>query len=258
MSQDRVLPLEGVHNFRDYGGYAVPGGGRIKSGLLWRSAQHGGATDADLAAIDALNLRHVFDFRGTSEREANPCRRGPGFAAEVIFHEGETANLAPHIEAAGGTLDETAAFEAMRQIYHNLPNRKPLHLLMRRYFEALARGEGASLVHCVAGKDRTGMAVAMVHHALGVHPDDAMADFLLTNSAGNLDRRIAAGGEAIRARNPGITDETIRVLMGVDARYLEAARQALADTYGSTDAFLEQEIGVDDRMRAALREHLVE
>ena len=44
MSQDRVLPLEGVHNFRDYGGYAVGGGGRLRRGLLWRSGQHHDAT----------------------------------------------------------------------------------------------------------------------------------------------------------------------------------------------------------------------
>ena len=50
----RHLPLDGVHNFRDYGDYAVAGGGRVKPGLLWRSAQHRDATDADLARIAAL------------------------------------------------------------------------------------------------------------------------------------------------------------------------------------------------------------
>ncbi len=50
LDEDRVLRLEGVHNFRDYGGYATPGG-RLKSGLLFRSAQHHGATDADLVRI---------------------------------------------------------------------------------------------------------------------------------------------------------------------------------------------------------------
>ena len=56
MQAARVLPLSGVHNFRDYGGYAVEGGGRLRSGMLWRSAQHEAATDDDLAALDALDL----------------------------------------------------------------------------------------------------------------------------------------------------------------------------------------------------------
>lgn len=258
MKPDRILPLEGVHNFRDYGGYPAADGGRVRSGMLWRSGQHGGATDADLAAIDALGLRHVVDFRGESERSPSPCRRGSGFCAEVVFYDGETANLAPHLEAAEGSLDPAAAHRAMERIYRNLPVRKPVHWVMRRYFAALAGGEGASLVHCLAGKDRTGMAVALLHHALGVHPDDAMADFLLTNVAGNIEARIAAGGEAIRARRGAISDETIRVLMGVDERYLHAMRSALEEHYGSVGAFLESEIGVDAKMRDALRLQLVE
>ncbi len=258
MKSDRILPLEGVHNFRDYGGYSTVGGGRIKRSALWRSAQHGEATDADLEVIDALDLRRVIDFRGASERTANPCRRGAGFSGEVVFYEGETANLAPHLEAADGALNPAGAHRAMERIYHNLPHRKPVHWVMGRYFSVLAGGEGASLVHCLAGKDRTGMAVALLHHALGVHPDDAMADFLLTNVAGNIDARITAGGEAIRARHGPISDETIRVLMGVDERYLHAMRTALDEHFGSVDAFLEAEIGVDSAMRDALRLQLVE
>jgi protein tyrosine/serine phosphatase len=258
MSDDRILPLEGVHNFRDYGGYAVAGGGRIKRRALWRSGQHGTASDADLEAIDSLGLRHVIDFRGDSERLASPCRRGPAFGAEVVFYDGETANLAPHLEAADGVLDAAGAFRAMERIYRNLPQRKPLHWVMRRLFATLARGEGPSLVHCLAGKDRTGMAVALLHHALGVHPDDIMADFLLTNAAGNIDARIAAGGDAIRARHGGIAEDTIRVLMGVDERYLHAMQAALEEHYGSVDSFLERELGVDSAMRDALRLHLVE
>ena len=258
MDQDRILPLEGVHNFRDYGGYSTSSGGRLKRRRLWRSAQHGDATDSDLEAIDALELRRVVDFRGASEREANPCRRGPAFSAEVLFYEGETANLAPHLEAADGVLDPGGAHRAMERIYRNLPNRKPVHWVMRRYFAALAQEDGASLVHCLAGKDRTGMAVALLHHALGVHPDDAMADFMLTNVAGNIEARIAQGGDAIRARRGPISDETIRVLMGVDERYLQAMRDALVESYGSVDAFLEEELGVDADTRERLRLQLVD
>src|SRR5690606_33039251 len=107
------------------------------------------------------------------------------------------------------------AHQAMERIYRNLPNREPVLWVMRQYFATLARGPdeggGASLVHCLAGKDRTGMAVALLHHALGVHPDDAMEDFLLTNTAGNIEARVAAGGETIRAKYGAVDDETIRV-----------------------------------------------
>ena len=64
MQAERVLPLSGVHNFRDYGGYAVEGGGRLRNGMLWRSAQHEAATDEDLTAIDGLGLDTIIDLRG--------------------------------------------------------------------------------------------------------------------------------------------------------------------------------------------------
>lgn len=79
MIADRVLPLSGIHNFRDYGGYAVEDGGRLRQGLLWRSAHHEQATDADLGAVDALGLETVIDLRGDDEREMHPCRRSDNF-----------------------------------------------------------------------------------------------------------------------------------------------------------------------------------
>ncbi|MBA4081322.1 MAG: protein-tyrosine-phosphatase, partial [Erythrobacter sp.] len=66
---------QGIHNLRDYGGYAVAGGGRVREGVLLRSGQHMEASDADLALLDMLDIRTVIDLRGTSEREGFPCRR---------------------------------------------------------------------------------------------------------------------------------------------------------------------------------------
>ena len=192
MIENRVLPLEGVHNFRDYGGYAVVGGGRVKTGVLWRSGEHGGATADDLGRIDELGLTTVIDLRGNSERANNPCRRPDGFAAEVVFHDGETAGLALHVEAAEGVLTQADARRAMQRLYEGLPYRENLLPVLRRYFAVLAERDGPSVLHCLAGKDRTGFAAAMLHHTLGVSRDEIMADYLLTNVAGNIDRRTAS------------------------------------------------------------------
>ena len=256
-SPPRVLKLSGVHNFRDYGGYRA-GANRVKRGLLFRSGQHCDADERDLQEISALGLRHVIDMRGNSERAKYPCRRPQDFSGEIVFYDGETAALAPHVEAAEGALDAAAAHAKMEALYANLPFRAPLIAVMRQYFAALAEGQGASLVHCLAGKDRTGMAVALLHHTLGVHPDDAMEDFLLTNTAGNLDARVAAGAQTIRDKWGAIDDSTIRILMGVDARYLAAMRKAVESEHGSLDVFLRDVLGVDEAQRDALRLHLIE
>ncbi|RGP40255.1 Protein-tyrosine-phosphatase [Altererythrobacter insulae] len=258
MIRDRFIPTSEIHNLRDYGGYGVMGGGRVKTGVLFRSGHHAEAEAADLATISGLNLRHVIDLRGDSERERHTCRRPDDFDGEVIFFEGETAGLAPHLEAAQGNVDASSAHQAMVDLYGALPDRAGVNWVFKRYFDALSRGEGASLVHCAAGKDRTGIAVDLLHHILGVHPDDAMEDYLLTNHSPRNEERIAHGMSLMGDKYGGIDEATVRVLMGVDAEFLEAARKSVKERFGNTEAYLDQALDVDAAKREALIAALVD
>lgn len=258
MTDSRVLKLEGVHNFRDYGGYETADGARVKQGLLWRSAQHGDASDADLDAIQALGIAHVIDLRGPSERQAKPCRRHQGFSAQVWTYPEETAGLALHTEAADGVLSAAEARAAMMRLYEGIAFRDNLVPMLKVYFTLLERAEGPSLVHCVAGKDRTGFAVAMAQHVLGVPRDAIVEDYLLTQSAGNIEARIAAGGVQIRERHGNIDDETIRTLMGVEADYIDKALAAVEARHGTIDAYLAEVLEIDAARRDALRAHYLE
>ena len=270
----RVLPLEGVHNFRDFGDYAVVGGGRVRRGMLWRSGQHAGATDADLARIGALGLTAVFDLRSPVERSKYPCRRPEGFAGEVIYFDesqqvanaagGSEEQLAPHLAAALQSMhhlshvtDAAAARQGMLNTYRAFPTRRAQVAMMRRYFAGLARIDGPSLVNCLAGKDRTGIAVAFVQHALGVHHDDIIADYLLTETAGNSEARIEAGRQAIARVGGNLAPDTVAVVMGVDAEWLNASFAEVAQDHGRVDAYLAKVLGVDAGIRAALRDRLV-
>src|SRR3546814_15516288 len=123
MIAERVLPLAGIHNFRDYGGYAIEGGGWLRGGTLWRSAHHEAATDEYLGALDALGLETVIDLRGDDERELHPCRRSDNFSARVLFAGGVTAGLAPHLKAAGGTIDVAPARARLSATYPGMPYR---------------------------------------------------------------------------------------------------------------------------------------
>lgn len=264
LSSDRVLLLEGVHNFRDYGGYAVAGGGRLKRGLLWRSGQHHGATDSDLARIAALGLVSVFDLRSERERTSHPCRRPEGFAAAVHVADDPPAlpegHAAPHLAAAQvpRQRDAAATREAMRRNYERIAFRPELVAMIRRQLAELASGAGPSLVNCMAGKDRTGVAVAAVHLAAGVHRDDVIADYLLTNTAGDAEARIAAGMMTVAAMTGQLAPDALRVLMSVEAEWLEIAFAAMAERHGSIEGYLGEALGVDDALRERLRAALVE
>ena len=255
MDHDRIVPLSGINNLRDYGGYGVAGGGRVKRGVLWRSGQHVMASDADLETIGALGLATVIDLRGGSERAANPCRRPEGFAAAVIACEGDTAGLASHLDAGAGVMDEHGARSAMCALYAGMPWRENLVTVLRGYLRALADREGASLIHCYAGKDRTGFAVALAHHVLGVHPDDALADYLLTNVA-TQGRHIPGRPASDQQHYAGLSEGAMQALQGVHESYLAAAFAALRERHGSVDAYLGEVLGVDaalaERIRAAL------
>lgn len=258
MLAERVLPLSGVHNFRDYGGYAVEGGGRVREGILWRSAHHEAATDADLAAIDALGLETIVDLRGDDERALHPCRRPEGFSARVLFAEGNTAGLAPHLQAAQGAIDVETARARMIDTYASMPYRPVLVATLRLYLAALAEYDAPSLVHCVAGKDRTGFGVAIVHRLLGVHEDDLMQDYLLTNSAGKIEERIAQGGAHIRARyGREISDDAIRMLMSVNPAFLDAAMATVRRDHGDVASYAEAVLNLTPAMREAMVDRLI-
>jgi len=259
MDDTRILPLSGVHNFRDYGGYAVESGGRLRRGILWRSAHHEQASNDDLGIIDALRIDTVIDLRGDDERAAHPCRRSPDFAARVMFAPGITAGLAPHLAAAGTGITADVARERMILTYEGMPYRPVLVESLRLYLAALAEYDSPSLVHCVAGKDRTGFAVALVHRLLGVHEDDVMADYLLTNITGKIDERVAQGGEVIRARYGGdIKDDAIRTLMMVGPAYLDAAFAAIRARHGTLAQYAEDVLGMTPEMHEGMRDRLVE
>lgn len=254
----RILPFTSINNFRDYGGYAVAGGGRLREGLLFRSAQHMGASAEDLERLGKIGMVTVIDLRGDKERLVAPCPRPEGFSARIVMVNDETAGLAPHIEAARQVNDPDSAAAAMRAGYAEMPFRPKLVEVMSGYFQALAGEDGPSLIHCMAGKDRTGIAVALFHKAMGVHHDDMMADYMLTNQAGNIEQRIAAGAITVRkAFGAHLDDPSVRALMTVEPSYLESAFAEIAVRHGSTDAYLEEILGVTPAVRARLTASLI-
>lgn len=255
--QDRVLPLSGIHNFRDYGGYAARGG-TLRSGRLWRSGQHDGATPTDLAMVHDLGIGVVIDLRGDSERALHPCLRHGAFSGEVLFHPGETASVggrAVHEEMADRVQSAQDARHVMTQLYRRLPFRPVLVDTYRLYLQALAERDAVTLLHCLAGKDRTGFGVALVHALLGVHPDDMLDDYLLTNTAGNPLARLAS----LRAHmgGTGMRDDALQVLMAVEPGFLDASFTAIRERHGSVEAYAAEVLGADRQTIAAMERRLI-
>jgi protein tyrosine/serine phosphatase len=250
---DRIHRFDALDNFRDYGDYAA-GGRRLARGRLFRSAHQARVSDADLERLSGLGIGTIVDLRRPGERRDQPSKRPVGWAGQVLESDLGPDGEAPHItflKTADLTVDAGRRF--MTGVYRDLPF-EPAHLdLFARYFRALGDGEGAVLIHCAAGKDRTGTLAALTHHLLGVHRDDLIADYLLTNTAVDLDRlapKVARQLEAMTGR--AASHDAVVAFLGVEPVYLETAFDSITERHGSIDGYLEQALGVD----AALRDRI--
>ncbi len=254
----RHIPLQGVENFRDFGDYAA-GQGRLKKGVLFRAAHQAGATDEDLVAMAGLGIVTVVDLRRPNERQRDPSRRWDGFAAEVIDNDlGVTGEDPWHTFLRGSDLSVRSIRDYLVEYYRRAPF-KERHLdLFRRYFQALAAARGPVLIHCAAGKDRTGLLAALTHHVAGVGDDDVIDDYLLTNNEERFVRRgpkFATVIEEATGRRP--SDAAIRQAMGVEADYLATAIAEMKGQYGSLDGYLERAVGLDAVGREQVRAHIL-
>lgn len=254
----RHIPLQGIENFRDFGDYAA-GEGRLKKGVLFRAAHQAEATDDDLAALAALGIVTLVDLRRPNERERSPSRRWTGFAAQVIDNEMGATGPDPWLEfISSAELTEASVHAYMDEYYRRLPFKERHIDLFRRFFLALAEAKGPALIHCAAGKDRTGVLAALTHHIAGVGDDDVIDDYLLTNDPGRFDRRGHAFMDHIHeatGRRP--SEAAMRAAMGVEARYLAAAFEVIKDQHGGLDGYLEQAVGLDAGTREKVRAHIL-
>ena len=255
---DPFLQTEGIHNLRDYGGYAAADGARVKRGLLYRSGQHLEASDSDLETIQGLGIRTVIDLRGTSERSRFPCRRHSQFGADVIAHEGETTNSPPH-EGGGGAVAMSAdtARERMLAVYTRMPVNPAMIDIFSRYFDALATRDGASLVHCFAGKDRTGVAASLLLHVLGAHRDDVVGEYLRTNDAPTREVLERQSLPRMEKHYASIDPQAMTNLMGVLPDYIDTYFREVERISGSLDTYLSLTLGVGPKKKALLRERLL-
>jgi len=91
----RIVPTEGIFNFRDYVGKAADDSGTLRRRLLYRSTQHMDASDDDLDVVASLDLKGLIDFRGASASASacavHPYRLHPDFGTQVIMAEGQAA-----------------------------------------------------------------------------------------------------------------------------------------------------------------------
>ena len=240
-----TMHLAGASNFRHLGGYAGHQGRRVVPRRIFRSDHLGALTPDDLAALEAVGLRRVLDLRGVQERESAPCA-----AESVTVHslpiEPTIVQVLSQLISAGHQLTAAEVVAHMQHTYRRfVRNNTPR---FAQVFEHLLASGEPTVFHCTAGKDRTGLAAALVLRSLGVSEDDALRDYLLTNER----LQVPAGSRH------GLAPEVVLVLSRVQPEFLLASFDAIDADYGGLEAYFHDGLRLGAAQRERLRELYLE
>jgi protein-tyrosine phosphatase len=244
-SPARHFNLAGASNFRDLGGYPAGDGRKVRWRQIFRSNHLGLVTEADIRVLRGLGLKSAFDFRGVEERAVAMCA-----LEEIAVH---SLPIEPTVQATlrarranGAPLSSTDALDVMRDSYRNYVRQSTPSY--RALFAHLIEDRAPLVIHCTAGKDRTGFACALILHALGV-PDETIAeDYLLTNRFYRRDPNSSSD----------LPDEVRQVLGSVETSFLAAAFEAITEEYGDLESYFGDGLSLGARERAQLKARYLE
>ncbi len=255
----QFINIEGAINLRDFGGYATQDGRTVKKGMLFRC---GLMTDIAEHAFDdfaALDIGVICDLRSHEEAENHPTPDAPPFDVRV------------HIPIWPGS---SSQFQQAMQESQKRPSAEDFMSFMNDVTREIARDhveaykelmshlcdtDRGFLLHCSAGKDRTGFGAAIILTMLGVDHETVLHDYLVSNEATELadrarERMLASMRE--QGLPERIDDNFLHIMSGVKSEYLLAAFDEIDNHYGGIQGYLE-EVGITAAEQKELKRKLL-
>lgn len=257
------IPLEGAVNFRELGGYRAADGRKVRYGLLYR----GGNLDAlqspaDRETLRDWNLRSILDLRSAGECAKHPDPAVPGAAYHRVCAMRMADGTEMDFSATGieRLAQEKAAFEKaaghpvhdydwFSALYRQMPFDNPAYHTL---FDLLEQRRGPLLFHCTCGKDRTGIAAMLILLALGVSREEAMRDYMLTNTYRHQIIERSLRGKSAEERRLQLSVE------GVDEAMGAGAIDEILLRCGSYESYFATEYGLDAGRLTTLRDFYLE
>ena len=256
-----MLPLQGGRNFRDLGGYVAVDGRRVQWGKLYRSGVMSYLTEEDQAYLEPIGVRVLCDFRSTLEREAEPTHWMPA-DVEVMSWNYDRRKVSLKAYLNGKEFTEDLGRQTIIHFYRRFPT-----VFREQYsalFVKLANGDLPLVFNCSAGKDRTGLAAALVLSALGVSFEQVLEDYALTDSVVDLEKALfehprgSVGLDEDHSFMANLDRKVRAPMLRALPEYLRIAFDQIDLDYGSIDAYLRDGLGVSDAMIENIRTNLLE
>lgn len=253
---ERTIEVDGVINFRDIGGYKTADGRRVRTGLVYRAGALGDITEKGLAKLQELGVKLICDLRSHEEEVEAPDKL-PQNPSPVYAHLPLVAADNQRERLMALFFNRSKFTTMMPDMYTRVIIDGNAHLygdILRR----LANPDNLpTLIHCTAGKDRTGVAVMLILSLLGVPEDVIIADYSLSNLY--YDHFLKYGRMAIRSIAwTGVSAEDLQPLFISHPDTLRAAIAHIHRKYGSVENYLRSAAGVNDDTQRKIKENLLQ
>lgn len=249
----RTLRFDGALNVRDLGGIATATGQQVRFGLAYRSDDLADLSVVDLAELEERSVRTVVDFRNPDEAEARPSRLPRG--AEVVstpFPPGDRTAAEVMELLIGGELTSDLAHEILLDSYRHITETggPVMAALIRSIIN-----RPPVLFHCAGGKDRTGVAAAVVFSILGVDRDQIIDDYMLTND------RLTDQSSTFQLRLAEYPEESRHVLLALGLAkpaFIEQSLDTIDRDFGGIDSYARKQLLLAQDEIDALRRLLLD
>ncbi|MBL4674345.1 MAG: tyrosine-protein phosphatase [Arenicella sp.] len=271
LKNQRVLKFEGVINFRDLGGYQTQDGLTVRWNKMYRSAQLDRMTEQGAKDMAALGIKTVVDLRFSEETKRYPTMRHAVPDAELLsWHDEFQGNSDEQSDAIKSSWrqslesnDPAQVREAMRL---NYPKKLYSHqAIYKKMLMRLVEQQTPLVFHCAAGKDRTGVAAALILSLLGVSDEQIVEDYLLTQGeTENLLSAFHAGGASGPQGNSDFQQKLanypralVQPVFDADLSYITTLMSYVNEHYGSFNEYALTVLGFDADHVESLRQRLL-
>ncbi len=247
---ERLLDMKGTVNFRDVGGYQVNEHQQVAWNRIFRSGHLNKLSKSERNYFKSLSIRSIVDFRGQTMSKRFPDKVADTENVQFTSLPIESKGLEMRKVGMKILKNDLADFDARSILNRSYKEFILIHTKeAKRVLDIFLNTEGSVLIHCTAGKDRTGFFIALLLRILGVPLDVIRKDFIASNFYRKKENdRLYNNAKAFADAAP------LLPLINVQAEYLETAFNTIDREFGSLENYLEEALGVKEQYIQTLRD----